>query len=51
MGRSGDNSSDMAGGSNASPMVKEEVGPDDVADVVSAWTGIPIAQLLEGETG
>src|SRR5690242_6529236 len=23
------------------PMVKEEVGPDDVADVVSAWTGIP----------
>ncbi len=32
------------------PMVKEEVGPDDVADVVSAWTGIP-AGLLEGETG
>ncbi len=25
------------------PMVKEEVGPDDVADVVSAWTGIPAA--------
>ena len=23
------------------PMVKEEVGPDDVADVVSSWTGIP----------
>jgi ATP-dependent Clp protease ATP-binding subunit ClpB len=34
-----------------SPMVKEEVGPDDVADVVSAWTGIPAGRLLEGETG
>ena len=35
----------------ARPMVKEEVGPDDVADVVSAWTGIPAGRLLEGETG
>src|SRR6266516_1689268 len=33
------------------PMVKHEVGPDDVADVVSAWTGIPAGRLLEGETG
>jgi ATP-dependent Clp protease ATP-binding subunit ClpB len=33
------------------PMIKEEVGPDDVADVVSAWTGIPAGRLLEGETG
>ncbi|MDQ3887160.1 MAG: ATP-dependent chaperone ClpB [Actinomycetota bacterium] len=31
-------------------MLKEEVGPDDVADVVSAWTGIPAGRLLEGET-
>src|SRR6266496_2371135 len=31
-------------------MVKEEVGPDDIADVVSAWTGIPAGRLLEGET-
>jgi ATP-dependent Clp protease ATP-binding subunit ClpB len=36
---------------SAPPMVKEEVGPDDVADVVSAWTGIPAGRLLEGETG
>jgi ATP-dependent Clp protease ATP-binding subunit ClpB len=35
----------------AAPMVKDEVGPDDVADVVSAWTGIPAGRLLEGETG
>jgi ATP-dependent Clp protease ATP-binding subunit ClpB len=33
------------------PMVKEEVGPDDVAAVVSSWTGIPAGRLLEGETG
>ncbi|MCP2255665.1 ATP-dependent Clp protease ATP-binding subunit ClpB [Prauserella aidingensis] len=32
-------------------MLKEEVGSDDVADVVSAWTGIPAGRLLEGETG
>jgi ATP-dependent Clp protease ATP-binding subunit ClpB len=32
-------------------MVKEEVGPDDIADVVSSWTGIPAGRLLEGETG
>jgi ATP-dependent Clp protease ATP-binding subunit ClpB len=31
-------------------MVKEEVGPDDIADVVSSWTGIPAGRLLEGET-
>jgi ATP-dependent Clp protease ATP-binding subunit ClpB len=37
--------------SDSRPMVKEEVGPDDVADVVSAWTGIPAGRLLEGETG
>ena len=34
----------------ATPMVKEEVGPDDVAEVVAAWTGIPAGRLLEGET-
>jgi len=41
---------DGTAGSEA-PMVKEEVGPDDVADVVSSWTGIPAGRLLEGETG
>jgi ATP-dependent Clp protease ATP-binding subunit ClpB len=35
---------------NRNAMVKEEVGPDDVADVVAAWTGIPAGRLLEGET-
>ncbi|CAM5663011.1 hypothetical protein SFUMM280S_08315 [Streptomyces fumanus] len=31
-------------------MVKEEVGPDDIADVVASWTGIPAGRLMEGET-
>ncbi|WP_280448986.1 ATP-dependent chaperone ClpB [Nocardia brasiliensis] len=31
-------------------MLKEEVGPDDIAEVVAAWTGIPVGRLLEGET-
>jgi ATP-dependent Clp protease ATP-binding subunit ClpB len=31
-------------------MLKEEVGPDDIAAVVSSWTGIPAGRLLEGET-
>ncbi|WP_031467551.1 ATP-dependent chaperone ClpB [Sciscionella sediminilitoris] len=35
---------------DSAAMLKEEVGPDDVADVVSAWTGIPAGRLLEGET-
>jgi ATP-dependent Clp protease ATP-binding subunit ClpB len=33
-----------------SPMIAERVGPDEVAEVVSAWTGIPTGRLLEGET-
>ena len=51
-GDSGDiGASGITGVSAETPMVKEEVGPDDVADVVSSWTGIPAGRLLEGETG
>jgi ATP-dependent Clp protease ATP-binding subunit ClpB len=32
------------------PMVADHVGPDDIADVVSAWTGIPAGRLMQGET-
>ncbi|MER7411875.1 ATP-dependent chaperone ClpB [Streptomyces cacaoi] len=35
---------------NRDKMVKEEVGSDDIADVVASWTGIPAGRLLEGET-
>ncbi|HEX6853123.1 MAG TPA: ATP-dependent chaperone ClpB [Candidatus Polarisedimenticolaceae bacterium] len=30
-------------------MLKEEVGEEDIAAVVSKWTGIPVARMLEGE--
>jgi ATP-dependent Clp protease ATP-binding subunit ClpB len=30
-------------------MLKEEVDEEDVAEVVSKWTGIPVAKLMEGE--
>ncbi len=32
-------------------MVREEVGSDEIAEVVAAWTGIPTGRLLEGESG
>ena len=32
-----------------SPLLKEEVSEDDVAEVVSRWTGVPVSKLLEGE--
>jgi ATP-dependent Clp protease ATP-binding subunit ClpB len=31
-------------------MVSEEVGPQDIAEVVANWTGIPTGRLLQGET-
>ncbi|HEV8065742.1 MAG TPA: AAA family ATPase, partial [Acidimicrobiales bacterium] len=30
-------------------MLKEEVDPEDVAQVVSRWTGVPVSRLVEGE--
>jgi ATP-dependent Clp protease ATP-binding subunit ClpB len=47
----GDGAAEQGLPESGPPMVKEEVGPDDVADVVSSWTGIPAGRLLEGETG
>ncbi|MFC5381449.1 ATP-dependent chaperone ClpB [Aquipuribacter nitratireducens] len=45
---------DAAGSADADEraerMVNEEVGADDIAEVVAAWTGIPTGRLLEGET-
>ncbi|MDO4929205.1 MAG: ATP-dependent chaperone ClpB [Corynebacterium sp.] len=31
-------------------MIAEEVTPDTIAEVVSAWTGIPAGKMLQGET-
>jgi ATP-dependent Clp protease ATP-binding subunit ClpB len=30
-------------------MVKEEVTPEEIAEVVARWTGIPVSRMLEGE--
>ncbi len=37
---------DLQGGQ---PMLKEEVDAEDIAEVVSKWTGVPVSRLLEGE--
>ena len=33
----------------ASAMIKEEVDSEDIADVVSRWTGIPVSKMLQSE--
>jgi len=30
-------------------LLRQEVGPDEIAEVVSAWTGIPVSRMLEAE--
>ncbi len=30
-------------------LIKEEVDEEDIAEVVSRWTGVPVTKLLEGE--
>ncbi|MDW8287058.1 MAG: AAA family ATPase, partial [Flammeovirgaceae bacterium] len=32
-----------------SPLLKEEVTPEDIAEVVSKWTGIPLSKMLSSE--
>ena len=34
---------------SGSPLIKEEVESEDIAAVVSRWTGIPVARMLQGE--
>lgn len=31
------------------PILKEEIGEEEIAKVVSRWTGIPVSKMLEGE--
>jgi ATP-dependent Clp protease ATP-binding subunit ClpB len=37
------------GASGAARMLKEEVDEEDIAGIVSKWTGIPVSRMLEGE--
>ena len=36
-------------GGNGGRMIKEEVGEEDIAEVVSRWTGIPVSKMLQSE--
>jgi ATP-dependent Clp protease ATP-binding subunit ClpB len=40
---------EAAAGDRKSRMLKEEVDEEDVAKIVSKWTGIPVSKMLEGE--
>ncbi len=39
----------VSGESREVRLLREEVGPDDVADIVARWTGIPVTRLLQSE--
>ncbi|HVD78195.1 MAG TPA: ATP-dependent chaperone ClpB, partial [Vicinamibacteria bacterium] len=39
----------LADNKGAKRMLKEEVDAEDVAEIVSKWTGIPVTRMLEGE--
>ncbi len=39
----------MAKRAEGAPLLREEVGEEDIAVVVSAWTGIPLSKMLSGE--
>jgi ATP-dependent Clp protease ATP-binding subunit ClpB len=47
--RLADENAKLAGLQKDRQMLKEEVDEDDVAAVVSSWTGIPVSRMLEGE--
>lgn len=37
-------------GTSSDRMLKEEVGPEDIAEVVAKWTGIPVKKMMESES-
>ncbi len=39
----------LAASDGAPRLLKEEVDADDIAEIVGAWTGIPVTRLMEGE--
>jgi ATP-dependent Clp protease ATP-binding subunit ClpB len=41
--------SKLASNDGRPQFLKEEVGADDIADVVARWTGIPVSRMMEGE--
>src|SRR5271165_1270874 len=47
--RIGEATEDLAKLQAGTRFLKEEVDPEDIAEVVSRWTGVPVSRLLEGE--
>ncbi|GAB6939366.1 ATP-dependent chaperone ClpB [Isoptericola variabilis] len=43
-------SPDGTAAAHEAPMIADKVGSDEIAEVVSAWTGIPAGRLLQGES-
>ena len=39
----------LSGEKGGARLIKDEVGEEDIAEVVSRWTGVPVSRLLEGE--
>jgi len=39
----------LASADDVPRLLKEEVGADDIAEIVASWTGIPVTRLMEGE--
>jgi len=42
--------SENSNGTVSERMLKEEVGPEDIAEIVAKWTGVPVQKMLESET-
>ena len=38
------------GSADTEPMIADHVDADEIAEVVSAWTGVPVGRLMQGET-
>ena len=36
--------------SQATPMVADEVSSEDIAEIISSWTGIPVGRMMQGES-
>ncbi|MEX0642160.1 MAG: Clp protease N-terminal domain-containing protein, partial [Pirellulales bacterium] len=45
----GDDANGTGGASGTRRLLRQEVGPDEIAEVVSAWTGVPVSRMLEKE--
>jgi ATP-dependent Clp protease ATP-binding subunit ClpB len=44
-----DKDSAKAGDKHGRKLLRQEVGPEEIAEVVSAWTGIPVTRMMEAE--